>query len=309
MSEANLVTVRSISEAASYGTTPGTGNWDIERMNGITLAPNVETGASALIRADRQVADQPRLNYSVAGEMPFDYNMGSIDHWLEAVFCETWAANVLGIGTSKISRSVEVENDQDGSANFQLFKGVMANSLSLNVAFGSIITGSLGFVGKNVTLSGSTAVVTGTNAEVTSPVTTGYASVDQIQIGGGAPGSTVRAITLNVANNLRPIQGLGSTSPDGPDKYNLGRVLVTGNIEMYFDDNALYNDLINGTTSDLQFRVTDGSNHDVWEVPNIKLSSGGAPVSGTDTDIMASFEFMGLYDAADTALKLTRTRA
>jgi membrane carboxypeptidase/penicillin-binding protein PbpC len=109
----------------------------------------------------------------------------------------------------------------------------------------------------------------------------------------------VKRITLNLTNNLRPIEALGYTAPINQG---YGRSLLTGTIEMYVQNLAtFYDKLLNSTAVELEWQVDDDTNKYVFNLPKIKFQDGDPMASGVDTDVMLTMNFTALYNTADAS--------
>jgi len=159
--------------------------------------------------------------------------------------------------------------------------------------------------GKEAVTSTTSLVGAGsTTAATTTDVVNGSSDVSSILLDGGAPGSIIKSISLNLDNSMRPVEGIGAA---GPSDQAYGRSMVTGSLEMYFDDIAAYDKLIANTAATLQWTVGDGTSSQTFLLPKIKFNDGQPDVSGVDTDVMLTLNFTALYDAVeDTNLKITR---
>ncbi len=304
MSEANRTLIRTILES-TYGTTPTVGAFQRMRFTSHNLAANPQSQVSDEIRSDRMVSDVIKVGENVGGDVGIELSMNTYDEWLEALLCGTWTTNVLKNGTTQRGFSVEVEHED--WAHYLQFKGMRFGAGSLNFTYGQTVTGSFSLVGKEA-LESATSLVTGTMTETaatTSDVVNGASDVSNILIDAGAPGSVVRSIQLNIDNTMRPIEGLGTL---GPQNQAYGRSRVTGTLEMYFDDIAMYAKLLANTVARLQWTVGDGTNTLAFDIRELKFSSGVPAVTGVDTDVMIPLEFEAIYNATDDAsITITRT--
>jgi len=303
MSEANRVSLKTIPEV-TYGTTPSNGTWQALPFTSTSLAAAPQSVVSNNIRADRQVQDLIKVGEAVSGEMGIEYCMGTFDELLEAALCGEWTADVLEIGTEQPSFSIEAGYEDWSPTQYIQFKGMRVGAMNLTFPYGAIVTGGFSFVGKSATSSTTSLVGTGTTtADPANTVVQGSTNVSSILLDGGAPGSVIKSISLNLDNSMRPIEGIGNA---GPSDQAYGRAMVTGSVEMYFDDIAMYDKLIANTAASLQWTVGDGVNSHTFLMDNIKFNDGQPDVSGVDTDVMLTMNFTSLFDPTHSALKITR---
>ncbi len=302
MSEANRVSLKYIAEA-TYGVTPGTGNWQAARFTGHTLAAAPKTEISKELRSDRMVSDLALVGQEVTGDVNVELSCTSYDDWFQAALQGAWASNVLKVGTTKRSFSIETAMLDWASVRYLQFAGMRVAGFNFKFAHGAIVEGGFKFAGKTAAESGTTLVVTGTTAATTTDVLNGASGISAIQIDGASPGVIVKSVMLELDNTLRPITGVGAV---GPQDQLSGRSMITGTLEVYFDDIALYTKLLNNTSFALNWTVGDGSKSYTFRITKAKFNEGNPPVTGVDTDVMLSLKFTALYDATDTSLKITR---
>ena len=90
----------------------------------------------------------------------------------------------------------------------------------------------------------------------------------------------------------------------------LGSLDVSGNIELYFADNTMYDRYLNATEFALSFTVQDGAgNAYIFTFPRVKFESGTVVAGGLNQDVMLSTTWRALavstndcmmqYDAFD----------
>ncbi len=304
MSEANRVELKYVAEA-TYGTTPTNSTaWQAMRYASHSLGGRPSTVVSNEISTTRQVADLIMVGQQVGGEIACEFSCNTYDDLMQAAMCGTWTDDVLKVGTTDRSFSIEAKYADWTTPQYLQYKGMKVGSMAFNFAYGSVATCTFGFAGKQhlsttISLLGIGSVA----AATTTDVLNGSSDISGVEIDGSAPASIVKAITVNVDNSLRAIEGVGDV---GPQDQAYGRAMITGTIEMYFDDVAAYTKLLANTTATFEFTVGDGSNSYTFYFPKIKFNSGAPEASGIDTDVMQRLEFTALYDATDSALKITR---
>lgn len=304
MSESNRVELKYVAEV-TYGTTPTNSTaWQAMRYASHTLGGRPNTTVSNEINATRQVADLIQVGQEVGGEIACEFSCNTYDDLLQAAMCGTWTTDVLKVGTTDRSFSLEAKYADWTTPHYLQYKGMKVGSASFKFAYGSVATVSFGFAGKTHLSTTTSLLGTGSIvAATTTDVLNGSSDISGVEIDGSAPTSIVKSITVNISNNLRAIEGVGAV---GPQDQAYGRASITGTIEMYFDDAAAYTKLLANTSATFEFTVGDGSNSYTFYFPKIKFNSGSPEASGIDTDVMQRLEFTALYDATDTALKITR---
>jgi len=305
MSDANRVSLKYVPETV-YGTTPtDSANWQALRFTSSSMAAAPQTVISNELRSDRMVQDLIKVGEAVSGEIGIEHSMDTFDELMEAALLGAWSLDVLKVGQTERSFTVEVGYEDWSPAQYLQFKGMRVGTMNLAFPYGAIVTGSFGFAGKEALSSTTSLVGAGSvTAATTTDVVQGSSDVSSILLDGGAPGAIIKSVNLSLDNTMRPVEGIGQA---GPSDQAYGRAMITGSMEMYFDSIAMYDKLIANTTASLQWTVGDGTSTQTFLLPKIKFNDGQPDVSGVDTDVMITLNFTALYDSVeDTSLKITR---
>jgi len=199
-------------------------------------------------------------------------------------------------GSDLTSFTLQMAN-LDISNTFRLITGARITDFGLNLSSQSIITGNVGFSGKRMTrptsASGAGSVSAAADVDVMSEV----AAFESFWIGGSEVTTyEMVSASLNISTTARPQMGLGNLQKVG---MNLGPLDVTGSVEFYLESAnyaTLQDYLLNFTSFEFGFSLTDGTNKYFFHMPQVKLTSEPGTVGGIDTDMMLSFDF-----AADPA--------
>jgi hypothetical protein len=85
----NRVALR-LKPEATFGTTPGTGNYYLLRITGETLKYALQTTQSQELRSDRQVTDLPLVGAEANGDINFEFSYGEFDSLLAAALQNAW---------------------------------------------------------------------------------------------------------------------------------------------------------------------------------------------------------------------------
>lgn len=303
MANASQTRLAAIAESA-YGTTPTTPAFQNLRFTSENFNPSLRHVTSNEIRPDRNVADLILVGAEAAGEFGFELSYGSFDDLLESVFQSAWDDDVLENGITPKSFTIEKTFETGATDQFHRYRGCMANTFSLNCRAGEIVTGSIGFLAKDM-VSAQAAIAGATYADPnTNPVINAANHFADLAIT-GVTSPQITSLSLSVTNNLRQQPVIGSIFSKG---VGAGRFVVTGEIEAYFENQALFEAYLNDQYKDLTFKLGGVSalNY-VFLLPKIKLSGGEVVAGGNDQDVMGRFQFQALYDATEgSTLKITR---
>jgi hypothetical protein len=205
-------------------------------------------------------------------------------------------ASRLKNGTTQ--RSFTLERNNADLTQFTTFAGMTPSSLSLSIKPGAVLTGSIEFMGKDATRTGTTALPGTTTASLTNAVYNGVSNVVNILEGGSAITTTaITAFDLSVNNNLRGQQAIGTLGYVGIGS---GVSSITGSISMYFADGTYYDKFLASSASSLSLRIENGSKGIgyVLTLPNIKYTDGSYPTPGINQDILVTLPFQALRDTS-----------
>lgn len=293
---------------ASWGVTPSPAAFVPTRFTGESLEISRNNAVSNEIRADRNVADLIQVGGGAAGGVNFELSYSTFDDLLESLMFSTWSgspANELVNGVTM--KSFQLQKKIVATPDvYMLFKGMVVDTMELNVAAEQIVTGSFGFVGKNGTVSEAATGTTGSATTKEVMNASSHLSLSALAI---SPLPTVLSIRLRVSNGLRAQKQVGSVDAAGIGN---GRFTVSGSFEAYFENKSIADMFLAGNSGGLTFTVggTTAEKY-TFNIPTIKLS--GNPkiaAGGNDQDIIYSCDFQGLYNTGiDGTMKITRAVA
>ena len=165
------------------------------------------------------------------------------------------------------------------------------NTLALQVSANAIITGTLGIIGKDLTLD--TAAIAGATYPAVSTTAPLDSFTGAMTEGGGAV-AVVTEIQLNLDNGMAARYVVGSKTTIHPS---IGRSNITGTVTVFFEDADMLLKFINETESSMAFTLPDGAgNKYTFTVPRLKYS-GGQPDVGGEGPITLAMPFQALRDA------------
>lgn len=294
----------------SFGVTPtGVGQPAFKnlRVTGESMAPTRQNTATNEIRSDRNIPSLIYTSGGAEGSLEFELGHASFDDILAAVLMGAWSTDVLKNGATQTSFTLEKLMEMGATDQYHRYLGLVLDQLSLSLAVGEIVRGSVSAQSKLPTTA--TAILTGATyaaASTVDPYSTGAGFASLTMTGITAP--ILTAVQLQVANNLRRRDKLGSTDPDS---FGYGRCNVSGSIDAYFSDAELLAAFLAGTASSLSFTLgSTTAQKQTWSIPNIKFTSCEVTNPGVDQDVMVRLGFQGLYSSGDAAsIKVTRNVA
>jgi hypothetical protein len=302
----NRTALRYVPEV-TFGTTPATPAFKDIRYTGESLNYSIKNVVSNEIRSDRNTTDLVRVSADAAGDVQFEMSFLSFDAFIEAALCNSFSAPVSNLssiknGTALKSFSLQKHFQDLDTPVFQTFNGCRVGGLTLDFKTGQILTGSFSFMGLGATtgtaqIAGATTTASpGVSENVMNAVT----DLIEIKENGVASTMVIRALSLNLNNNLRAQDAIGSLPHVGVA---LGKLEITGNIEAYFADLTAYNRFINGTAFALSFKVNDSTgDYYRFTLPAVKYESGQVVAGGLDQDLVFQGTWRAIYDPTSACM-------
>lgn len=312
MSDSNAVALRYVPEV-TYGTTPtDSADWQALRWTSETFTATPETTRSAEVRTDRATSDMPKVNTTISGGFNFEFSANTYDDFWEAALGGTWAQDgvnlwdICELGTTY--RSFTVEKEFTDLTKFISLTGMRVGALSMSLAFGSIVSGTVTMAGNGAatavtSLVGAGSVIPATTTEVVNA----SSDVGSVKIDGLETNICITSMDINVENNLRAINCIGK---DAPSDQRMGTCNITGSVDMYLraDSFDLYGKALLNEEISLEYTVTDGTNSFTIFLPRVKLSGEAPQSGGLDQDVMFTANYEALIDAVEqTPIRITRT--
>lgn len=291
---------------SNFGTTPSTPSLISLPYNTHSLNLTKERVEGNEIQPDRMPRVDRHGNRQTGGEIAVDLRKGDFDPFLESALFNSWSTDTLKVGTTP--KYFTIEDRAEDITQYRLFTGMSVSSLAISIAPNQMVTGTFAMVGKDMTISGSSADATTTVSSGNQPFDS-YSGDIKIADASGTLGSALTVITsveLTIDNALNPTFVVGE---DTTPQLEYGMANVSGTITAYFEDAALINRFLNETETQIEVSVDDptGSNPYTFFIPKAKINTGDVPVEGTASRII-TMEYVGLYDSTEESnLTITRT--
>jgi hypothetical protein len=206
-------------------------------------------------------------------------------------------AGMLRNGTT--AKSLFVEEYHGDTTDFYQYTGFRVNTLDLEIAAKSLVTGSFRGTGKTfdrtgATLSGSVTAVNANEAFNTSSHIWG------INEGDASCAESIQRIAMSLNNNTRYNDAVGNIFPVAIP---YGTQDLTGSLSVYnaAGTDALIDKYMDFTETEFSFVISNGSSplYYVLSFPKLKLSKGAPQAGGLDEDTMADFEWTA-YSGGNT---------
>jgi hypothetical protein len=286
---------------STFGTTPA-GNFTNLPFSTHSLNLTKERVAGNDIQADRMTRVDRHGNRQTGGDIVADLRKGDFDAFLESAMLNTWATDVLKVGTTPKHLSIE-----DYAADIdqaRVFSGCTVSSMAISIAPNQMVTTTFGMVGKDMTIG--TTEKTQDAASGNSPFDAYSGDLAIGDVGSATTSAIVTGIDFTLNNSFAPTFVVGD---DSAPCLEVGRAEVEGTITAYFEDAALINRFINETETAISVSVDDptGGNAYTFLFPRVKINSADVGVDGPNSRIV-NMSFVALYDSTEgTNLKITRS--
>lgn len=285
---------------STFGTTPA-GDFTNLPFSTHSLNLTKDRVAGNDIQSDRMPRVDRHGNRQVAGDIAVDLRDADYDAFLESAMLNTWATNVLKVGTTPKFFSVE-----DYAADIdqaRLFMGLSVSTMGISLAPNQMVTTTFGMVGKDMTISGTEKTQVAASGAAPFDAYSGDIAIGNV--GGAASVAIVTSLDFTLTNSFAPTFVIGDASAPSLE---YGRAEVEGTLTAYFEDASLINRFLNETETEIEVSVDDptGANSYTFTFPRVKINSADVGVDGP-TSRMISLSFVALYDATEgTNLKITR---
>ena len=275
---------------ATFGTTPA-GNFTNLPFSTHSLNLTKDRVAGNDIQADRMPRVDRHGNRQISGDIVADLRDGDYDALLESAMLNTFATNVLKVGTTPKFLSIE-----DYAADIdqaRLFTGMTVSTMGVSLAPNQMVATTFGMVGKDMTISAT---------EKTQDPATNAAPFDSYSgdlaignVGASASVAIVTGLDFTLTNSFAPTFVIGD---DSAPSLEYGRAEVEGTLTAYFEDAALINRFLNETESEIVVSVNDptAANEYTFTFPKVKINSADVGVDGPTSRIV-NMSFVALYDS------------
>lgn len=293
-------------EETAWGVTPATPAFKTIRLTSENIQPSKNTVRSNELQPDRNVVDEIQVGRSVAGPIAFELSYATFDDLLRSLLFADWSTNKIqngaGAGTSfTAERRIALPA---GTYEYQRFTGLVANSLSLNINSGGILTGEFGMMGKfggrgTYIITGATYTAPNTNPVLNA--TSHFASINIPGLTGTVP--RIQSLTMNITNNIRSQNAVGSVDAIGLAP---GIFEVTGTITTYFETGDALQAFLDHQDLALNFTVgTAAGSRYKFTIPTIVLTGDpGGNAGGNNEDVTMTLNYTAVLDRLTTPTKL-----
>ncbi len=191
-------------------------------------------------------------------------------------------------------KSFSIERELQDAQKFFLFTGMVANVWSLSATANEVLTETFTFVGKDSDFRGNTFSPETPLEPPAEDVMNAVTDVAQIKIDGAVADILMESLDFEVNNNVR---GLPAISYLGSADLSEGDFVVTGNMNVYFEDGAMYLRFLDGQEFSLRMQFKRKGLVYFMDWPRCKISEDVVDVPGRNDDVMEAIGWQALYSA------------
>jgi len=199
--------------------------------------------------------------------------------------------------TGHTDQSYSIEEWYADIAQSEVYTGMKVNSVAVQLPATGLTTVDVGFMGKDLGQTGTSQYYTTPTAQNTNGI---FAAVNGVMLVNGAPVALVTSADFTIERAAENATAVGSNSV--ADIFT-GRVRVTGNMSVYFQDNTFRGYFDTETPVALVLALTTNSTATAdfvtFTLPKVKLSSFN--VDDGELGAIASTSFQALLNDVTTA--------
>jgi hypothetical protein len=279
----------------TWGELPSPAAFQAIRMTGESLKITNESVVSDEIRPDRNVPDTILVGGDASGGIDGELSYGAFDDLIASALYSTWTgspANSIVNGVTQKSFHIQKKQTGNGlAAVYELYKGMVVDTMTINIAAKEKTTCAFTFVGKGGTIgtsktgtvadAGTNDILDGANAFVLSKAWT-------------SPLPKLMSMTINVNNGLAGRSVAGSRDLV---RVSAGRCTVTGSASFYFETKDLMDLFLAGTAGKLAVTLgkVTGEKYTIT-LPNVKITDADHFSPNNDDDVMLNITWSAHYD-------------
>lgn len=209
----------------------------------------------------------------------------TLDNLIAAINGAAGAGTTYGNGTTAHATVTAAAGSGDTMVVTAVTGGTAGNALATTEASSVLSWGA-------ATLTGGVAHEYAPATD--NPVINGTSHVLGLHYGDAAMSDKAKMISFALDNGLRGKDALGE---EGNFEIGLGTFNVTGRLQIYFNDNTVYQALIAHDDVSLSFLLTDDDGDSIaFTFPRIKFGNGNPNAGAINTDVMLDIDFQAIRD-------------
>jgi hypothetical protein len=180
-----------------------------------------------------------------------------------------------------------------------MYRGMIPSQLNLNFAAGSLLTGSINFMGADSVRADADQFSEAATAAQPFGIMNAVTGVGKILLDGAAIANTfVKSATISINGNLRGQTAIGVLGNAG---IGTGTYSIGGTLELYLSDGSMYDKAIANSTVSVEWPVKDvGNNGYAFIFGSCKLGVPTVQAGAKDADVMLSVPFTAIAPSSAT---------
>lgn len=285
------------------GTTPATPTGQLCRYSSVKGMMKTSTVQSAEQTNNSEIADLVRVN--VDGGLDIGYELSydtQFEDFLQSLFANTWATNVLKVGTTR--KTFTFERGQLDIAQYQKYTFAQCSKMTFNIGSKKIIEGMASFDTYFPTWSGATAWSATTPAGTNTPMDP-INSIQLMQEGGAGALAGVTDFSMTLE---RQTVGFDQVNNINPLDIQPGVFKATGSFSLYYPDATYFTKYTNFTQTSLAFTLGGaGSKKYAFSFAKVRLADGTQDNPAMNTPLVQKFTWQATKDVTNTTAMITRT--
>lgn len=278
----------------------GNGSYQMIPFQSNSIGLTREYFEDSSIYPNRQKSFGRLGNHATAGDLVVSYAHETYDHLLCSLMMADWTNNILRIGQTVKTLSVQCRH-HDKDITF-VHRGCRVNSFNIDVNSSGVVSSTFGVIGIDTDTPAAPLDADPTSSPEKQPFThlEGSFRVDGANVG------YMTSVSLNFDNRIEADYSLGSKFATCLSS---SEAMVEGTVVAHFVSLELYERFVQEERSILQFFLSDGNgNSHNFTLGNVLFTGADLPVSDGGS-ISVTLPFMAFFDPArNSILQITRVQ-
>lgn len=242
-------------------------------------------------QATRNRVDVIESSKSAAGSIECELSYTDFVTLIQAAIGVAPAAPILAGSTYKNGNTLTTFYFEKLFADVSRVIGVYG--CAINEATFTFRANSPAMVSFGIVAQKTASVGTTRGASYTAPATDAVMrsgiDVASLKVDGSPIAAACRSLTIKISNGIKPTENLTS---DVPTAFQFGDIVVTGSMEVYFPDAAVY-DLVEGSVSkSLEIKIGNAAGAFTFNMPAVRFTGGTPPIAGQGQDVLLQIPFL-----------------
>lgn len=283
--------------------------WTVTRSTGTYLTSDIKVGTVIRLTGAGLNAANASKNLLVVGVAATVLTVQSLNGTslvaegpIASVTATVVGKQTIVPATGHTEDSYTIEQWFQDISQSEVFAGMRVGSMNVQLPATGLTTVDFSFMGKDLSSKGTTQYFSTPTAQGTNGI---FAAVNGAMIVNGLPVALVTSADFTVERAMENATAVGSNSVA---EIFLGRIRVTGNLSVYFQDATFRNYFDDETAVSIVFALTTGSEANAdfltFTLPKVKL--GSFAKDDGELGLVASTSFQALLNA-DTSGGLPAT--